>query len=144
MPASWTPGTRAIDETTEKLEVEMLRQLLESPHPLPEAMRWLPTRWLMKAVHDTVRGERAALKSLSAGLRSASDNDTIVLNIYRKMTGEMGSSASEVSGTGSRARARCERSYVFSAQLRQWLHEIPAFVQMPSGCPLSERRSSAC
>jgi len=41
-----------------------------------------------------------------------------------------------VCGTGERARARCQRSFVFSAQLRRWLHEVPPFVPLPPGWTL--------
>ena len=127
------PGSRVIDENTDKLSAALVRKLLESPTVMPEHERWTPTRWLMKASHEAVHGKSAALATIVPSLRSAADNDAHVIDLYRKLSGDFGSSKEEVVGTGARASGRAERSYVFSSQLRHWLHEIPSFVPTPSG-----------
>ena len=117
------PGTRVIDDTCDRLPVEQVRRLLESPSVLPEHERWTPTRWLMKACYEAVHGKGAALASLVPSLRSAADNENHVVDLYRKLSGDFGSSKDDVHGTGERAHDRANRSYVFSSQLRHWLHE---------------------
>ena len=129
----WRPGERVIDDGCDRLGADLVRRLLESPAILPENERWTPTRWLMKAVYEAVHGKDCALSKISSALRSQKDNEAHVVDLYRKLSGDFGSSSSEVSGTGERAHGRCNRSYVFSSQLRHWLHEVPAFVPTPTG-----------
>ena len=129
----WLPGGRIWDDSVRKLDVDLLRRLLESEELLPEEERWTPTRWLMKAVWEVVHGSNSPLGSLISGPRSTWDNNVYVLDLYRKLTADFNSSPEEVTGTGERAHTRCSRSYVFSAQLRHWLHEIPVFVSLPPG-----------
>ena len=127
------PGSRVVDDTCDKLSPSLVRRLLESPEVLPETARWTPTRWLMKAAYEAVHGKGAAMASLIPSLRSATDNEAHVVDLYRKLSGDFGSGKDDIHGTGERAHARAEKSYVFSAQLRRWLHEIPAFVPVPDG-----------
>ena len=129
----WRPGMRVIDDSCDRLGADLVRRLLESPDVLPEHERWTPTRWLMKAVYEAVHGKGAALSTLMSSLRSESDNKAHVVDLYRKLSADYASSSDEVSGAGGRAHGRCERSYVFSSQLRHWLHEIPSFVVTPTG-----------
>ena len=129
----WQPGDRVWDESAQAFDSAAVRALLQSGEVLAEEERWRPTRWLMKAVWEVVHGSPSPLASLVSGPRSPSDNHNYILDLYRKLTGDFVSQAEEVSGAGERAHTRCSRSYVFSANLRDWLHEIPAFVDVPSG-----------
>ena len=128
----WRPGMRVIDDSCDRLGADLVRRLLESPDVLPEHERWTPTRWLMKAVYEAVHGKGAALSTLMSSLRSESDNKAHVVDLYRKLSADYASSSDEVSGAGGRAHGRCERSYVFSSQLRHWLHEVSAHDTMRS------------
>ena len=105
----WRPGERVIDDGCDRLGADLVRRLLESPAILPENERWTPTRWLMKAVYEAVHGKDCALSKISSALRSQKDNEAHVVDLYRKLSGDFGSSSSEVSGTGERAHGlrRC-------------------------------------
>ena len=164
---SWQPGRRVVDETSGQLSTEMLRELLQGTDVLPYEERFAPTRWLFKMAYEAVNGKTAPLATLWGAFRTASDNNNLTLDVYRKLSGEaaspttppaiprtaprarpprrkplpqprprpgdFGSSLDEVTGTGNRAHERCARSYVVSAQLRRWLHEVPTFVPIPAG-----------
>ena len=141
---SWRPGSRVMDANYDKLGEGLVRRLLESPHPLPEVdaegqlQRWVPTRWVMKAAWEAVHGKQCALAALKPGWAVSAQpgmSQEYVVDLYRKLTADFGSPSEEVCGTGERAHGRCSRSFVFSAQLRQWLHEVPTFVQnhVPAG-----------
>ena len=129
---SWQPGRRVVDETSDQLSTEMLRELLQSTDVLPYEERFAPTRWLFKMAYEAVNGKAAPLATLWTAFRTASDNNNLTLDVYRKLSGDFGSSLEEVTGTGHRAHERCVRSYVVSAQLRRWLHEVPSFVPIPA------------
>eukprot|EP00966_Prymnesium_polylepis_P260239 6011518-Prymnesium_polylepis.1 len=131
-PGAWSPGRRVYDDQ-QSFDVSYVGGLLESSEVLEAEERWCPTRWLMKAVWEAVHGGSSPLSQLVSGVRSQHDNEQWVLDLYRKLTGDFGSSAEELHGAGERAHGRCTRSYVFSAQLRHWLHEVPTFVSLPSG-----------
>jgi hypothetical protein len=142
--ASWRPGSRVMDANYDKLGEGLVRRLLESPYPLPEVdaegqlQRWVPTRWVMKAAWEAVHGKQCALAALKPGWAVSAQpgvSQEYVVDLYRKLTGDFGSPSEEICGTGERAHGRCSRSFVFSAQLRQWLHEVPTFVQnhVPAG-----------
>ena len=129
----WRPGGNVIDETCDRLGVDLVRRLLESSAVLHEDERWVPTRWLMKAAWEAVHGRESAFAAIVPGVRSGSEYEGYIIDLYRKLSGDFGSAADEVVGTGERAHGRCNRSYVFSSQLRHWLHEVPPFVQVPTG-----------
>ena len=130
---NWQPGRRVVDESTAVLSVETLRGLLEAAECLPIEERFAPTRWLFKTVWEAVHGKNAPLSSLWTAFRTASDNNNIVLDLYRKLSGDFGSALDEVTSTGQLTHNRCARSYVVSAQLRRWLNEVPSFVPVPAG-----------
>ena len=90
---NWQPGRRVVDESTAVLSVETLRGLLEAAECLPIEERFAPTRWLFKAVWEAVHGKNAPLSSLWTAFRTASDNNNIVLDLYRKLSGDFGSAA---------------------------------------------------
>ena len=126
---AFKPGSRVIDDTCDRLPADLVRRLLESPNVAFEEERWTPTRWLMKAVYEAVCGKGAAMSKLTQGLRSQQENEQNILDLYRKLSGDFGSSRDHVVTTGRLAMSRTEQSHVFSKNLRKWLHEVPNFVQ---------------
>ena len=131
-PGAWIPGSRVYDDSC-AFSVGFISGLLEADDVLEAEERWCPTRWLMKAVWEVLHKSNSPMSQLISGVRSSWDNEAFMLDLYRKLTGDFNSSAEELHGTGERAHGRCARSYVFSSQLRHWLHEIPTFVSLPSG-----------
>ena len=85
---SWQPGRRVVDETSGQLSTEMLRELLQGTDVLPYEERFAPTRWLFKMAYEAVNGKAAPLATLWAAFRTASDNNNLTLDIYRKLSGE--------------------------------------------------------
>ena len=52
---------------------------------------------------EAVHGKGAPLGSLWSAFRTASENNSIVLDVYRKLSGDFASSPEEVRVTGERA-----------------------------------------
>ena len=69
---SWQPGRRVVDETSDQLSPEMLRELLQSTDVLPYEERFAPTRWLFKMAYEAVNGKAAPLATLWTAFRTAS------------------------------------------------------------------------
>ena len=99
---SWQPGRRVVDETSGQLSTEMLRELLQGTDVLPYEERFAPTRWLFKMAWEAVNGKAAPLSALWTAFRTASDNSNLTLDIYRKLSGDFGSSLEEVTRTAAR------------------------------------------
>ena len=102
---SWQPGRRVVDEASGQLSTEMLRELLQGTDVLPYEKRFAPTRWLFKMAWEAVNGKAAPLATLWTAFRTASDNSNLTLDVYRKLSGDFGSTLDEVTRTAARGAA---------------------------------------
>ena len=106
---SWQPGRRVVDETSGQLSTEMLRELLQGTDVLPYEERFAPTRWLFKMAYEAVNGKTAPLATLWGAFRTASDNNNLTLDVYRKLSGEAASPTTPPAIPRTAPRARPPR-----------------------------------
>ena len=106
---SWQPGRRVVDETSGQLSTEMLRDLLQGTDVLPYEERFAPTRWLFKMAYEAVNGKTAPLATLWGAFRTASDNNNLTLDVYRKLSGEAASPTTPPAIPRTAPRARPPR-----------------------------------